>query len=206
MIKKTGPLLALLTAGALAMSLALPAAAASAQTMPRVTVSSSWSTHIQNIGWRSTSQTTDLVSGSNKLTFSVGTEGQSLRLEYIDPSSVQIRSDIPKVIGDANCSINLQGHVQNVGWQAVSGSAGTTGRGLRLEAIKMWSTCTAVKVRYTVHVQSIGWMDVKTAGQVAGTTGRGLAIEAVRVTLELPNLNYVYDAVLNGDCQLAGTC
>ncbi len=57
------------------MMLALPATATSAQTMPRVIVSSSWSTHIQNIGWRSTSQSTDLVSGSNKLNFTVGTEG-----------------------------------------------------------------------------------------------------------------------------------
>ncbi|PCE13386.1 hypothetical protein AUC47_08910 [Microbacterium sp. SZ1] len=70
----------------------------------------------------------------------------------------------------------------------------------------MWSSCPEVKIKYSAHVQSIGWMETKSSGQTAGTTGRGLGIEALRISVELPDLRYVYDAVVRGDCKLAGTC
>lgn len=208
MYKTRRPLLAIVAAGVIATMSMLPAATASAVPLeiPRVDVSAGWTTHVQNIGNRSVSQHTDLVSGRNDLKFTLGTQGQSLRLEHVETSPVRIASEISNVIGSNNCGIRLQGHVQNVGWQGVSSRAGTTGQGLRLEAIKMWSTCSNVKIRYSVHVQNIGWMDTKTAGQVAGTTGRGLAIEAIRVSIELPNLNWVREGLADLDCKLAGTC
>lgn len=206
MYRTRRPLLALMAAGVIATMSILPAATASAAIdIPRVDVTAGWTTHVQNIGNRSVSQHTDLVSGGNVLKFTLGTQGKSLRLEYVEPSSVRIRSEISN-IGSNNCGIRLQGHVQNVGWQGVASSAGTTGRGLRLEAIKMWSTCSNVKIRYSVHVQNTGWMDTKTAGQMAGTSGRGLAIEAIHVSIELPNFNWVRDGLLDADCKLAGTC
>lgn len=207
MYRTRRPLLALMAAGVIATMSILPAATASAALeFPRVDVTAGWTTHVQNIGNRSQSQHTDLVGGGNVLNFTLGTQGQSLRLEYVEASPVRINSNISTVIRSNYCGINLQGHVQNIGWQGVSSRAGTTGQALRLEAIKMWSTCSNVKIRYSVHVQNIGWMDTKTAGQVAGTTGRGLAIEAVRVSIELPDLRHIHDQIWNYECLLAGTC
>lgn len=190
-----------------AMSI-LPADTASAAfaISPRVYVSTGWQAHIQNIGDRWASKDIELVYGTNVFDFTLGTQGQSRRLEQVSFSPVVIDSNIKSVIGSRSCSINVQGHVQNVGWQGVSSSAGTRGQGLRLEAIKMWSTCSDVKIRYSAHVQNIGWMDTKTAGQIAGTSGRGLAIEAIRVRIELPNLSWVPDRLAEIDCRLAGTC
>ncbi|KQR47942.1 hypothetical protein ASF87_03070 [Microbacterium sp. Leaf161] len=208
MYRTRRPLLALLAAGVIATMSVLPAATASAAfaISPRVDVSAGWRAHIQNVGDRWASKNIELVYGTNVFDFTLGTQGQSLRLEYVSLSPVVISSNIKSVIGSRSCSINVQGHVQNIGWQGVSSSAGTRGQGLRLEAIKMWSTCSDVKIRYSAHVQNIGWMDMKTAGQMAGTSGRGLAIEAIRVRMELPDLSWVPDRLADIDCQMAGTC
>lgn len=202
----TRSVLAFIFAGTFATFSVLPAVGASAQEIPRVTVSTKWAAHIQNIGWQSASQSTDLVSGSNVMGFTLGTVGQSLRLESLNSYPIRIESDISKVIKSATCSVTLQGHVQNVGWQQSGSSAGTTGLGLRLEAIRMWSSCSNVKLRYSVHVQGVGWMATKAPGQTAGTVGQGLRIEAVRVSLEFPDLRYVREAIEDGDCKLAGLC
>lgn len=79
-------------------------------------------------------------------------------------------------------------HVQSVGWQkAVSGGAtsGTTGRSLRLEALKLTLTGapSGASVTYEAHVQSIGWQKAVSGGAEAGTTGRSLRLEALRITL-----------------------
>lgn len=83
-------------------------------------------------------------------------------------------------------AITYQAHVQNIGWQSsVSDGvqAGTTGRALGMEAVKV-SLGPAVEsgaVQVQAHVQNIGWMNY--AGGVAGTTGRNLPIEALRIKL-----------------------
>lgn len=79
-------------------------------------------------------------------------------------------------------------HVQSIGWQkAVSGgvTSGTTGRALRLEALKLTLTGApaGATVTYEAHVQSIGWQKAVSGGAEAGTTGRSLRLEALRVTL-----------------------
>ena len=38
-------------------------------------------------------------------------------------------------------------------------------------------------VTYRTHVQSYGWQDWKSDGELAGTTGQGKRIEALRVKL-----------------------
>lgn len=76
-----------------------------------------------------------------------------------------------------------QGHVQNLGWMApTSQTIGTTGRALRLEALRL-----SGPVYVTPHVQNLGWLRpvdmLDGDGVYAGTTGRSLRLEAVKITM-----------------------
>lgn len=87
-------------------------------------------------------------------------------------------------------SIQYKTHVQNVGWQnwkQNGETAGTSGKGLRLEAINIQlvgDIASKVKVKYQVHVQNVGWQGWKQNGELAGTSGRGLRLEAIKIQLE----------------------
>lgn len=83
-------------------------------------------------------------------------------------------------------AVTGQAHVQDIGWMSPTDNVvGTTGRGLRLEAIKL----TGWPIAYQVHVQNIGWMDWAWNGEQAGTTGKSLRIEAIRIHLG-PGVDY----------------
>ena len=88
-------------------------------------------------------------------------------------------------------SLTYRAHVSNVGWQGVvsdGATAGTTGRGLALEDLKLsidssdYSDGSAVQI--DAHVSGIGWQgwDTPSASE-GGTTGQGRAVEAVRLRL-----------------------
>ena len=84
--------------------------------------------------------------------------------------------------------IQYQAHVQDIGWQdeVQNGEeAGTTGRKLGLEAIKIKLNHAPpnVGVRYRAHVRDIGWQEWVENGQQAGTTGKDLSIEAIQIEL-----------------------
>lgn len=79
-------------------------------------------------------------------------------------------------------------HVQDVGWQrevSDGAAAGTTGRGLRVEALKVRLPEQPFPggIEYSAHVQNVGWQPYRANGAVAGTTGRSLRVEAVRIRL-----------------------
>lgn len=82
--------------------------------------------------------------------------------------------------------LNIQTHVQNIGWQTpVSDGmiAGTTGRALHVEALKL-SLGPGIEsggIQVRAHVSNIGWQDWTSS--MAGTTGRNLAVEAVQIRL-----------------------
>ena len=88
-------------------------------------------------------------------------------------------------------SLTYRAHVSNVGWQgAVSdgATAGTTGRGLALEDLKLsldssdYSDGSSVQI--DAHVSGIGWQGWGTpSASEGGTTGQGRAVEAVRLRL-----------------------
>lgn len=89
---------------------------------------------------------------------------------------------------NANNQLGYQGHVQNIGWQSwVSGGqiAGTTGRGLRVEALRFRLNSPAYSGGLTAraHVQNIGWMAPVATGGVVGTQGRSLRVEAFTMQL-----------------------
>lgn len=89
--------------------------------------------------------------------------------------------------GAAAPGVSCRGQVQSVGWQAAvenGALCGTTGRSLRLEAVKAALTGTqGASVTYAAYVQHTGWQTPVSGGGVAGTVGASLRMEAFRVTL-----------------------
>ena len=60
--------------------------------------------------------------------------------------------------------------------------AGTTGKELRLEALKIkLEKSDDYIVQYRVHIQNLGWQDWKEEGEIAGTTGQSLRLEAIQI-------------------------
>jgi hypothetical protein len=105
-----------------------------------------------------------------------GTTGQGLGLE-----ALAVRQQAGKVI----C---LQAHVQNIGWMTpvctqgsgTEATVGTTGRGLRMEALRVWSPDNRVSGRG--HVSNIGWqarmVSSAPGAQISiGTTGQSRQLE-----------------------------
>lgn len=92
--------------------------------------------------------------------------------------------------------LRARGHVQNKGW--VDSSAyrrvdkdsrsilvGSTGEGLRLEALNLWIENADGNVEGRTHIQNIGWTDWEKMSQThaIGTEGQGLRIEALHLKL-----------------------
>ena len=93
----------------------------------------------------------------------------------------------------APVSLSYSAHVSNIGWMgavAGGGVAGTTGRGLPLEALRLvlsdastGEPLGADAISVEAHVAGIGWQPAVGNGGTAGTTGRARAVEALRVRL-----------------------
>lgn len=143
-------------------------------------------THVQNRGW-----TSWVKNGATS-----GTTGQSLRIEAVQVLLVKHGQAIPTGDGAdytkratttyTSPTIIYQSHVQNVGWQTeVSNgtTAGTTGKSLRLEALKVAVAGVNGGVQYNAYVQGTGWQGLRSDGAVAGTEGSGLRLEAIQVQL-----------------------
>ncbi|OUP10055.1 hypothetical protein [Collinsella sp. An2] len=104
-----------------------------------------------------------------------------------DDVSAQILDAQPTA---ANPEIVVRPHVANLGWldSVASGEvAGTTGRGLALEAVQIdvGGLSEGSSLELSGHVSQIGWQDWQTG--FAGSTGRALALEALRVRLTGPD-------------------
>lgn len=79
-------------------------------------------------------------------------------------------------------------HIQNVGWQydCKNGEvSGTSGMGLRLEAIQIQLVQSGydLGVAYRTHIQNIGWAPWHYDKEVSGTSGMGLRLEAIEIQL-----------------------
>lgn len=88
-------------------------------------------------------------------------------------------------------------HVQNIGWQSdvtSPSTAGTTGRSLRLEALKIKISGDSGDIIYQAHVQSVGWQNEVNNGLIAGTTGRKKRVEAIKIRLtgQLQSKYHIY--------------
>ncbi len=98
------------------------------------------------------------------------------------------RSDEPEATESSTKeSVRYTAHVARVGWQGeVSDGtmAGTTGRGLSLQCLKLKLEGLEGSIAYQAHVAQVGWQGEVSDGAEAGATGRGLAIEALRIRLD----------------------
>lgn len=75
--------------------------------------------------------------------------------------------------------LKMRGHVQKKGWQEWNDkSVGTTGLGLRLEAIQIDASFV---IEAKAHIQKKGWIDYGKINKnaVIGTTGQGLRLECL---------------------------
>ena len=142
-------------------------------------------THIQTYGWESVWKKDGEISG---------TTGEGKRLE-----AIQIRltgKDAEKY------DVYYCVHAQNFGWLnwAKNGeSAGTAGYSYRLEAIQiqlvkkgdpapasLGDNALAFRqplITYNTHVQTYGWQDYKSDGDMAGTTGQSKRLEGIHIQL-----------------------
>lgn len=77
-------------------------------------------------------------------------------------------------------------HCQKIGWQdAVTDGtmAGTTGRGLRLEAFQVRLSGVSGGVSYSSYVTGSGWQSTVYNGATSGTTGKQKEISAIKISL-----------------------
>jgi len=92
-------------------------------------------------------------------------------------------------------------HVQNEGWEnswALNGNtAGTQGKGLRLEGIQIkfsGSYPTGAAIEYRTHVENLGWETAWTSnGNTSGSQGMGLRLEGIQIRLvNMPDYSIEY--------------
>ena len=150
--------------------------------------------YVRGLGWL------DWTSSWN----AAGTTGYDRALQGLQMRLVRKSDPRPSSAGSvapvsyvAAPKVSVSSHVQNVGWQKAVGNgavSGTTGRALRLEALKASVSASGLKggLSTRVHVQNIGWKPYVGNGKVAGTTGRALRAEAFQMRLD-GDLAKVYD-------------
>ncbi len=116
----------------------------------------------------------------------VKTETKSNAADNSAPTAqTNTTSEVAPQAEAAKATLSVQAHVQNIGWQSAVGSgkvAGTTGRSLRMEALKLTVSGVSGKVQAQAHVADQGW-DAGWSDTQAGTTGKSRALEAVRLRL-----------------------
>ncbi len=88
-----------------------------------------------------------------------------------------------------NAYIGYQAHVQDIGWQGEvydGATAGTTGKSLRMEAIKLETLKGGTVEFVKAHIQNIGWKTYKapSSSTIIGTTGKSLRLEALKIKLD----------------------
>ena len=98
-------------------------------------------------------------------------------------------------------TVTYDTHIQKRGWKSYkevtgdtdditkftdSGTSGTVGKALRVEALKVEGSNLpeGASIEYRVHQQTFGWSDVAKDGEVAGVTGKAKRAEAVQITLK----------------------
>ena len=92
-------------------------------------------------------------------------------------------------------NIEYSTHVQNIGWQSFVSNgamAGTEGRSLRLEAIKIRLTgelADHYDIYYRVHVQNFGWLGWAKNGECSGSAGYSYRLEGIEIKLLEKNSN-----------------
>ena len=139
--------------------------------------------HAQTYGWM----------GWAKNGATSGTAGKAKRLEAIQIVLVAKGARAPSNSGQQTKApfvgtegLSVSAHVQSIGWMTSVGSgktAGTTGKGLRLEALRFSLAGPRVPggIEGSAYMQGSGWQNWRT-GEI-GLTGQGKRVEAVKLRL-----------------------
>jgi uncharacterized protein YjdB len=106
---------------------------------------------------------------------------------YSQTTPTTTETEVPSEPAEAP-SISYESHVKDVGWQSPVKDgelSGTTGKKLRMEALKIRLEDTELTggISYRAHVKDIGWQSYVSDGVLAGTTGQKLQIEAIQIKL-----------------------
>lgn len=102
------------------------------------------------------------------------------------PPTGEDEPDTPVVPPDRKAGISYRAYVQKTGWQSYvrdGAVAGTKGKSLRLEALRIKLHDADGGIKYRVYVGKDGWQSVKSDGAVAGTTGKSKRLETIQVSL-----------------------
>lgn len=89
---------------------------------------------------------------------------------------------------NSSVDVNYSTHIQGSGWLGTVSNgvtSGSTGQGLRMEAIKLslGNKKYSGGITYSAHVQGLGWQNWVSNGQVGGTTGQAARMEAIKIDL-----------------------
>jgi uncharacterized protein YjdB len=136
--------------------------------------------HAQNFGWM----------GWAKNGEEAGTAGYGYRLEALQIVLVKKGDSAPGSTENSyrENKLSYQTHVESDGWQNLVGTgdiSGTSGRGLRLEGIKiaLANQEFSGSIAYSTHVENIGWQNSVNNGEMSGTSGMALRLEAIKINL-----------------------
>ena len=136
--------------------------------------------HAQNFGWLDWAKNDE----------EAGTQGYGYHAEAIEIKLIEKGQASPGVTTNPfkeHITLKYQGHVSNLGWlTSVSDGmmAGTTGKNLSLEALKLNLSSTYFgNIQTKAHVSNLGWQDWKQSNEQVGTVGQSLAIESLQIRL-----------------------
>lgn len=138
---------------------------------------------------------------------SAGTTGLNIQIEAVQIKLVAKSGDPGASSAPAFISVpalTLQAYVATLGWMNPVGNggvAGTTGRSLAIEALKLSvSSSVSGGIEYSAHVQDVGWQGWTSNGNAAGTAGRAKRIESLKIRLTGDLSNY-FDIWYRAYCQ-----
>ncbi|MFA4995816.1 MAG: hypothetical protein WC536_01585 [Patescibacteria group bacterium] len=111
-------------------------------------------------------------------------------------TAATLPNDTPPPYDGNGTQIFYRTHVQNIGWTDWKGNgetSGTTGLGLRVEAIQMALVGNpSLGFEFRAHIQNRGWSEWMSNSGIIGTTGLDLRIEAIEARITNSNDYNVY--------------
>ena len=140
--------------------------------------------HVKGTGWLGWAK-----NGASAGTSGYGKEATQMQIKLVEKDAAAPGAtnkpfdEKPKVQ-----EVTYTPHVAQLGWRGTSKngqSAGTTGRALSIEALKisLQNQTSKGNIEYRTHVQNKGWTNWSKNGGVSGTTGKGLRTEAIEIKL-----------------------